>query len=199
MVDNSFLSLHKKCSAHFWPLWFQIREPFSCGLGSPIVLHSLSTAPSTRLSLPMIFQKFIYDEFMDVLGFTLLGICSASWICVSVLFIKFGRLLPNIHLNSLSAPVSLLLLLRFLQFECSVSVIVSGNPEALLTFSSLFTLNCSGQLNSIDPSPNLSTLSLVVSTLLLSPSSNRFFVVAVVCLLKTSISLLRFSIFKIYF
>lgn len=68
-----------------------------------------------------------------------------------------------------------------------------------VNFFSLFTLNCSGQLNSIDPSPNLSTLSLVVSTLLLSPSNNWFFVVAVVCLLKTSITLLRFSIFKIYF
>ena len=40
---------------------------------------------------------------------------------------------------------------------------------------------------------------LVVSTVLLSPTNNWFFVVAVVCLLKTSISLLRFSIFKIYF
>ena len=111
------------------------------------------------------FQKFIYGGFMDVLGFILLGICSASWICVFVLFIKFGRLLPNIRLNSLSAPVSLLLLLRLLQFECSVSVIVSRNPEALFTFSSLFTLNCSGQLNAIDPSPSLSAFSCFYCTL----------------------------------
>ena len=144
------------------------------------------------------FQKFIYDGFMDVLGFILLGTCSASWICVFVLFIKFGQLLPNICLNSLSAPV-FLLLLRLLQFECSVSAIVSWNPEASFTFPSLFTLNCLGQLNSIDPFPSLSTLSLVVSTLLLSPSSHWLFVVAVVCLLKTSISLLRFSIFRLYF
>lgn len=145
------------------------------------------------------FQKFIYDGFMDVLGFILLGICSASWICVFVLFIKFGQLLLNICLNSLSAPVFLLLLLRLLQFECSVSVIVSRNPEASFTFSSLFTLNCSGQLNSIDPSPSVSTLSLVVSTLLLSPSNHWFFVVAVVCLLKTSISLLDFLFLEFIF
>lgn len=111
------------------------------------------------------FQKFIYGGFMDVLGFILLGICSASWICVFVLFIKFGQLSPNICLNSLYAPVSPLLLLRLLQFECSVSVIVSRNPEALFTFSSLFTLNCSGQLNAIDPSPSLSAFSCFYCTL----------------------------------
>lgn len=149
------------------------------------------------------FQQFIYNGFMDILGFILLGVCSTPWVCVFVLFTKFGKLSPNIYLNSLSVPVSLPLLLRLLQLECSASVIVPPIPEALFIFSSLFTLNCLGQLNSIDPSLILSALYSVVSTLLLSPPNNWFFLVCVVIclflsLLITSISLLRFSIFYFF-
>ena len=96
--------------------------------------------------------------------------------------------------------VSILLILGKTRF---FKLIFSLTCVALFIFSSLFTLSCSGQLNSIDPSLILSALYSVVSTLLLSPSNNWFFVVCVVIclfvsLLITSISLLRFSIFYFF-
>lgn len=83
MIDNSFLSPHEKCSAHFWPLWFQIREAFSCGLGSPIVLPSLSTASSRHLCLPMIFKSLF---MMD------------SWMCWGLSYLVLVQLLESVCL-----------------------------------------------------------------------------------------------------
>lgn len=83
MIDNSFLSPHEKCSAHFWPLRFQIRKAFSCGLGSPIVLHSLSTASSRCLCLPMIFKSLF---MMD------------SWMCWGLSYLVFVQLLESVYL-----------------------------------------------------------------------------------------------------
>lgn len=94
----------------FWTTRFLLRDLLTGLWGNPLYMVWQVTFLFLLLRISVILF-WLFDYNMPLCGSSkVLGVYWASWICISMYFLKFGKVLAIISSNNLSVPFALLLL-----------------------------------------------------------------------------------------